>query len=81
VGPRLAIVSVGRNGYGHPSPAAVSRILDYGAELRRTDMCGAVSISIALHTAGQVAGGQVDYRARDMRSVWARAPLFRKLGV
>ncbi|MBP7164702.1 MAG: DNA internalization-related competence protein ComEC/Rec2 [Firmicutes bacterium] len=81
VGPRLAIVSVGRNGYGHPSPAAVSRILDYGAELRRTDMCGAVSISIALHTAGQVAGGQVDYRARDMRSVWAKAPLFRKLGV
>ncbi len=37
VGSSLAIVSVGRNGYGHPSPAAIGRILDVGAELRRPD--------------------------------------------
>jgi len=75
----LAVVSVGRNGYGHPSPAAVARILDTGAELRQTDKCGAVSVSIASRGAGQAMGAQVVYAARDMRSVWARAPMFRRL--
>lgn len=75
----LAIVSVGRNGYGHPSPVAIGRILNAGAELRQTDECGAVSVSIAPRGAGQAPGAQVAYAARDMRRVWARAPMFRRL--
>lgn len=79
VGAGLAVVSVGRNGYGHPSPAAIGRILDTGAELRQTDKCGAVSVSIAPRGAGQFVGAQAGYSASDMRSVWARAPMFRRL--
>jgi len=75
----LAIVSVGRNGYGHPSPAAIGRILDTGAELRQTDTCGAVSVSIAPRLAAQAKRSEVSYTARDMRQVWARAPMFRKV--
>ncbi len=78
-GSSLAIVSVGRNGYGHPSPAAISRILDAGAELKRTDTCGAVSVSIAPRLAAQAKRSEVSYAARDMREVWARAPMFRKV--
>ncbi len=79
VGPSLAIVSVGRNGYGHPSPVAVGRILDSGAELRRTDTCGAVSVGIAPRSIGKTERSATCYTVRDMRSVWARAPMFRKL--
>jgi competence protein ComEC len=77
----LAVVSVGRNGYGHPSPAAIGRILEAGAELRQTDTCGAVSISMASRGAGRAVGAQAAYAARDMRSVWARAPMFRRLRI
>ncbi len=74
-----AIVSVGSNGYGHPSPAAVRRILDAGPQLRQTDTCGAIAVSVspfAARAAGRWAAG---YAVRDMQSVWARAPMFRKL--
>ena len=79
VGSRLAIVSVGRNGYGHPSPAAMRRIIDAGAEVRQTDRCGAVSVRIAPGVAGRAAIPKPGYTARDMRGVWTRTPLFRKL--
>lgn len=79
IGSSLAIVSVGRNGYGHPNPAAIRRIMDAGAEIRQTDACGAVSVSIASRGVGPAARSQVGYTARDMRGVWARAPMFRKL--
>ena len=75
----LAIVSVGRNGYGHPSPAAIGRILDTGAELRQTDTCGAVSVSIAPRLAAQAKRSEVSCAAHDMRSVWGRALMFRRL--
>jgi beta-lactamase superfamily II metal-dependent hydrolase len=77
----LAIVSVGRNGYGHPSPAAVHRILDAGAEIRQTDTCGAVSVSITSRGAAQAMRRWAGYVARDMRGVWARAPMFRRLQI
>jgi competence protein ComEC len=79
VGSSLAIVSVGRNGYGHPSPAAMRRIIDAGAEVRQTDRCGAVSVRIAPGVAGRAAIPKPGYTARDMRGVWTRTPLFRKL--
>ena len=77
----LAIVSVGRNGYGHPSPAAVHRILDAGAEIRQTDTCGAVSVSMTSRGAAQAMRRWAGYVARDMRGVWARAPMFRRLQI
>jgi len=42
--PRLAIVSVGRNGYGHPAPAALQRLARSGAMTMRTDHEGTVSV-------------------------------------
>jgi competence protein ComEC len=42
--PRAAVVSVGRNTYGHPAPSAVGRIARAGAELWRTDRDGSVTV-------------------------------------
>ena len=42
--PRAAVVSVGRNTYGHPAPSAVARIAQAGAELWRTDRDGSVTV-------------------------------------
>ena len=42
--PRAAVVSVGRNTYGHPSPAAVTRIGRAGADIWRTDRDGGVTV-------------------------------------
>lgn len=44
--PRLALVSVGRNNYGHPDPAVLERLEAQGASVMRTDSCGAVFVSI-----------------------------------
>ena len=40
--PGVAVVSVGKNSYGHPHPETLSRINDYGAELLRTDEDGTI---------------------------------------
>ncbi len=43
VRPRIALVSVGRvNTYGHPSPAVMTRLLEAGATVLRTDQLGPV---------------------------------------
>jgi competence protein ComEC len=45
VRPALAIVSVGeRNGYGHPTPAALARLEKVGARVMRTDQDGTITI-------------------------------------
>jgi competence protein ComEC len=38
--PDVVAISVGRNRYGHPSPAVLARIAEAGAEVRRTDQDG-----------------------------------------
>lgn len=38
--PTVVAISVGRNRYGHPSPATLDRIAEVGAEVRRTDQDG-----------------------------------------
>ena len=43
--PRAAIVSVGRNRYGHPSPEALGRIARSGTDLWRTDVEGTVTVA------------------------------------
>lgn len=40
VKPEEAVVSVGKNGYGHPAPEALSRAMSEGAVIRRTDVSG-----------------------------------------
>jgi competence protein ComEC len=43
--PQVALISVGRtNRYGHPSPRVVARLERTGAEVRRTDLEGTLSI-------------------------------------
>ena len=43
--PQAAIVSVGRNNYGHPSPEALRRLASAGAATWRTDVEGTVSVT------------------------------------
>ena len=44
--PQVAIVSVGENSFGHPSPEAMDRIRLAGASLYRTDGSGAIQVRI-----------------------------------
>ncbi|MGI6238167.1 MAG: ComEC/Rec2 family competence protein [Christensenellales bacterium] len=42
--PEVAVISVGRNSYGHPSADVIGIIEDAGGAVYRTDECGAVSV-------------------------------------
>lgn len=44
VAPKAAIISVGRNNFGHPSPITEARLKENGIASFRTDECGAVVI-------------------------------------
>lgn len=46
VDPRIAIIEVGKNSYGHPTQEALSRISKVGAEIFRTDIDGTVSLEL-----------------------------------
>jgi competence protein ComEC len=56
--PRVAVVSVGRNTYGHPAPAAVARLGRAGADLWRTDRDGTVTVETDGRTMTLRAGGR-----------------------
>ena len=45
VHPETAIIQVGRNLYGHPSPLVLSRLREYGADVLRTDQSGTIRIT------------------------------------
>jgi competence protein ComEC len=46
VHPRIAVISVGRhNTFGHPASATLEVWHDAGADVLRTDQCGAISIA------------------------------------
>jgi len=45
--PKVVAISVGRNRYGHPSPAVLGRLADAGAKVLRTDQDGAIRLSPA----------------------------------
>jgi beta-lactamase superfamily II metal-dependent hydrolase len=42
--PAVAVISVGKNGYGHPSPQVITQWQDAGARVYRTDYDGSVLI-------------------------------------
>lgn len=45
--PEVALISVGRrNRYGHPHPSVVHRLAQSGAEIRRTDEEGSVTVTV-----------------------------------
>ena len=47
VSPETAVIQVGKNNmYGHPTPEAIERLIDAGADIYRTDLMGAVGIDI-----------------------------------
>ncbi len=46
VKPKLSVISVGKNTYGHPSNAVISRLEAAGSKVYRTDEDGAVGIEI-----------------------------------
>lgn len=44
--PKLALIGVGKNSYGHPAPAALERLASAGAAIYRTDSDGTVKLVI-----------------------------------
>lgn len=42
--PKLAVISVGKNSYGHPSPEALKLLADIGARVLRTDKDGDIEV-------------------------------------
>ena len=71
VKPSIAVISVGRNSYGHPSQDTVERLLQSGAAVLRTDEVGAVRVE--WHPKSH------RLAVSDMRALWQTAPMFRKL--
>ncbi|HSB52847.1 MAG TPA: hypothetical protein VLD58_00750, partial [Gemmatimonadales bacterium] len=43
--PAVAVISVGRNDYGHPAPATLARLTAHRVRLWRTDRDGTVSVT------------------------------------
>lgn len=44
--PRVALIGVGNNPYGHPSQSVLERLNQHGVEIRRTDLEGAIRITL-----------------------------------
>jgi len=44
VKPGIAVIEVGKNSYGHPTPETLQRLADVGAEVLRTDQNGDITI-------------------------------------
>jgi len=42
--PKLAVIEVGKNSYGHPTPETIKRLADSGAKVVRTDEKGNITI-------------------------------------
>jgi len=42
--PRVAVIEVGKNSYGHPTPETLQRLEDIGARVLRTDQLGDITI-------------------------------------
>ena len=61
--PKIAVVSVGENNYGHPSEETLERLRDAGAAVYRTDQCGAITIHVD-------SGGEMSVKTYLPRRAW-----------
>ncbi len=66
VNPRYAIISVGRNSFGHPNPDVLERLQGAGMTVLRTDECGTITFT----TSGNIN----DLEVTTERQAGARAP-------
>ena len=70
--PQAAVISVGRNRYGHPAPAVLDRLRMHRIDVWRTDRAGAVTIETdgsyfsILHTDFRTPGGRLGCRIRQL---------------
>lgn len=62
--PRFAVLSVGQNGFGHPTEEAVDRLEDVGATVWCTDFNGTVSATVSIV-------GQLTWKASDRQTAWS----------
>lgn len=62
--PRFAVLSVGRNSFGHPTEEVVQRLEGRRAKIWCTDVNGDVTLTIA-------GGGKLRWRAADQRRAWS----------
>ncbi|MBA3522334.1 MAG: DNA internalization-related competence protein ComEC/Rec2 [Gemmatimonadales bacterium] len=63
--PRAAVISVGRNDYGHPAPETLGRLARHGVDVRRTDLDGTVTVtSDGQRMTVRGAMGSVEYDVR-----------------
>ena len=46
VSPKISVIEVGKNSYGHPTDAALSRLVAAGSQIFRTDQDGTIKLSI-----------------------------------
>jgi competence protein ComEC len=60
--PMVAVISVGRNDYGHPAPATLARLSRGASEVRRTDLEGTISVTTD--------GAQMRVESRERVSVY-----------
>lgn len=44
VNPKISVIEVGKNTYGHPTPAALGRLADIGTQIFRTDLQGTIKM-------------------------------------
>lgn len=44
ISPAVSVIEVGKNSYGHPTPAALGRLASVGSQIFRTDQSGTVKI-------------------------------------
>lgn len=54
LGPKIAVIEVGRNSYGHPTPEALGRLGNVGARVFRTDTDGSIKLRVGESGAASV---------------------------
>ncbi|HET7470996.1 MAG TPA: DNA internalization-related competence protein ComEC/Rec2 [Gemmatimonadales bacterium] len=63
--PAVAVISLGRNDYGHPAPATLERLRAHGVAVHRTDREGTVSVTTdGMRMTVSSGGGTASYDVR-----------------
>ena len=63
--PPVAVISLGRNDYGHPAPATLERLRAHGVAVHRTDLEGTVTVvTDGRHMTVRSRGGTASYDVR-----------------